>query len=320
MNYQLLNNDDDFVLNDSNDSNDTVVHYEDENDNYDDGYDSHDEIKFEIIDYDNGQEYTQIYEVPYKPPHSNEKRLICFSIINDEKCDYDKCCTYAHSLEEQMIDSDKKFIYQILLDKNLMNFYSLSNPKTDDLYQQLLFMTHLCKNCNNSKCTGGYNCRHGVNTASLKICRNDLLTGQCSNNIINISVPKGIIEKIKTSENSSPDDLFSSMEQYKGCINGHHLSERQLLPYYKYVHKKENSTKNQYQSVRYIDFNPLPGSFTSDNTYCNSNYNTMYYNNNNNMDETSSISTDEEISTLCHEITNLNHDYLSESSDSEKGI
>ena len=86
-------------------------------------------------------------------------------------------------LNEQIIDEDKKFIYQIILDKNLMNFFSMTNPKTNEIYKQLLFFTHVCDNCINNKCTGGYNCRNGVNDISLKLCKNDLLTGECLNKI-----------------------------------------------------------------------------------------------------------------------------------------
>lgn len=233
----------------------------DVNDNFSDGYDSNDEIKIEVTDTKNGNLYTHIYSVPFRPTHSNEKRLICFSIINDEPCAYGGNCTYAHSLREQRVDPDKNFIYQIILDKDLMNFFSMTNPKTDEIYKQLLFMTHVCESCTANKCTGGYNCRHGVNDPCLKICKNDLLTGQCLNKIIDVHVDNNIFHKIHRDGNPVV---------YKGCINGHHLTERKLLPYYKYVHQKENSKKNKYQSVRYIDINPLNRIF---NRQENNNYN-----------------------------------------------
>lgn len=241
---------------------------------YETGYDSDDEIKLEITDYKNGNQYTHIYSVPFKPTHSKQKRLICFSSINSDDCTYGNNCTYAHSLNEQRIDDERLFIYQIVLDKNLMNFYSPSNPKTDEIYKYLLFITHVCDNCSNNKCTGGYNCRHGICDNSLKICKNDLLTGQCLNKLVNIKIDDNIVDKI-SNISIARKDQFELSSEYKGCINGHHLTGRNLVPYYKYVHQKESSKKNKYQSVRYIDINPLNRIFNrnhDDDEFC-PNYN-----------------------------------------------
>lgn len=258
--------------------------------NYDEGYDSNDEIKLEITDYNNGNQYTHVYSVPFRPPHCNEKRLICFSIINNEECNYGSNCTYAHSLEEQRIDPEKMFIYRIILDENLMDFFSNTNPKTDDIYKHLLFATHICDKCSHKQCTGGYNCRHGINHPSLKICKNDLLTGKCLNKIIEIDVPQNIIQKISNNQDSNDKDSenFTTCEKYEGCINGHHLSHRKLIPYCKFVHQKETSKKNKYQSVRYIDIEPLRRIMK--NSTDNNRYD-PYNNMNNDSDE----STDEEI-------------------------
>lgn len=249
---------------------------------YDDGYESNDEIKLEITDDRNGSQYTHIYSVPYRPTHCNEKRLICFSIINNEKCNYGVNCTYAHSLEEQKIDPEKNFIYRIIIDKNLMDFFCITNPKTDDIYKQLLFATHICEKCIHRQCTGGYNCRHGINHPCLKICKNDLLTGKCLNKIIEMEMPKNIVNKII----GDCRDV-QMCEKYEGCINGHHLSQRKLIPYCKYVHQKENSRKNKYQSVRYIDIDPWRRIMKNDSI--------NRYNPNTNMAYESEESTDEEI-------------------------
>ncbi len=274
--------------------------------NSNDGYESNDEIKIEITDSKNGSQYTQIYSIPFRPTHCNEKRLICYSKINGEQCNYGNNCTYAHSLDEQVIDSDKKYIYQIILDVDLMNFYSLTNPKTEHIYKQLLLMTYVCENCLHKKCTGGYNCRNGVNSSSLKLCKNDLLTGECLNKIIEINVDNQIISKIKS-------DNFNCAEKYLGCINGHHLTNRNLVPYYKYVHFKENSKKNKYHSVRYIDINPL---------------NKLFKDNYNKDDTPSSFnefdkqesdsSTDEEINSWFQSMKHIDSDSDSETDDFKK--
>ena len=251
-----------------------------QDENYYDGYESADEINIEVTDCINGKLSTEVYTVPYRPTHCNEKRLICFSILNNEKCCYGNNCTYAHSLCEQIIDEDKKFIYQIILDKNLMNFFSMTNPKTEEIYKNLLFLSHMCENCKSKKCTGGFNCRNGVCDFSLKLCKNDLLTGECLNKVININVDPTIIAKLNFNN-------FEDNGTYQGCINGHHLTNRGLLPYYKFVHQKESSRKNKYQSVRYIDISPL-------NKIFKNNYSSGF-NNESNYCSDSESSTDEEI-------------------------
>jgi len=260
---------------------------EEYNTNYsDDGYESDEEMKLEIIDYENSDSEppkTEIYSVSFKPIHSNRKRLICYSTINNENCSYGDNCTYAHSLEEQVIDHDKKYIYQIVLDKNLMNFYDVNNPKTDEIYKYLLFLTRMCDVCIQKKCTGGYNCKYGVSHPFLKLCKNDLLMGECRNRIVEIPPEKFIIDKIKSDEVEIPDT-------YYGCLNGHHLTNRNLVPYYKYDHEKESVKKNKYQSVRYIDLEPAYHIVKSDNYY------NLNYKYNPNMSDTDSESdTDEEI-------------------------
>jgi len=252
-------------------------------DDYGDDYNNYsdDDVKIELTDCNNGNTYVHTYTIPFKFTRCNEKKLICFSTINNENCGYGTNCTYAHSLEQQIIDEDRKFLYQIILDKNLMNFFSMTNPKTEELYKQLLFLTHICSNCMNGKCTGGYNCRNGANNGSLKICKNDLLTGECLNKLIDINVDPSILEKINTG-------TFEQMPCYSGCLNGHHLTQRNLMPYYKYVHQKESSKKNQYQSVRYIDINSLNKLFRNE-------YNHLY---NNLYNGDSDSSTDEEINSL----------------------
>src|SRR5579872_2524743 len=203
------------------------------------------DLDLEIINTDeHGNVRTERYPIPYKPIYENEKRLLCYSTIHQAPCPYQKKCTYAHNLLEQKIDDERYFLYQIILDAKLMNFFSFTNPKTEELYKTLLFSTHVCDKCTASKCTGGYNCRNGIFDLTLKICRNDLMTGECLNKINKINVNPSILNKIGN---------ISIPQSYDGCINGHHLSTRGLLPYFKYVHLKEQSTKNQYQSVRYID-------------------------------------------------------------------
>lgn len=221
------------------------------------------DIKIEITEESSGKVYTQSYSIIPKS-NSNEKRLICFSTINNEHCIYGSNCTYAHNKTEQVIDVDRKFIYQIVLDANLMNFFSMTNPKTDEIYRNLLFLTNLCERCDGGKCTGGYNCRNGTSDRKLKLCKNDLLTGECMNKIIIIEVDKKITDKFKSFKSNE----FVLHSKYEGCINGHHLSLRGLMPYYKYVQKKEQQNKAKYQSSRRVDYDNIPSiiSFFEENS------------------------------------------------------
>jgi hypothetical protein len=236
-------------------------------DNFFDNLDSEsseDDIGLEITEYfPSGEERTHVCNVSSYLPYPNRKRLLCFSVIKGDACTYGDRCTFAHTLNEQIINIDKIYIYQIILDNNLMNFYSLTNPKTDDIYHQLLFYTHVCPKCISRVCMGGYNCKYGTHTPHLKICKNDLLTGECINKTIDIDVDEGIFEKITDIQKS---------EKYVGCINGHHLSSRNMVPYYTYVSKKEASNKTTYQSVRYIDINHI-NRLLRQGSWKNNNYN-----------------------------------------------
>ena len=249
---------------------------------------SDDEIKLEITDFIKGKERTKTVTIQQ---NSTKKRLLCFSVINNEHCNYGHYCTFAHTLSEQVIDSDMLYIYQIILDKNLMNFFSLSNPKTDQIYKKLLDFTKVCPKCITETCMGGYNCKYGTHDPCLKICKNDLLTGKCDNKLMDIPINNSILNKIeliskttgcsgpsgkttgcsgpsgKTTGCNGPLDKFEkaglSDAEYItdfipiGCMNGHHLSKRKLIPYLTYINEKNISKKTLHQSVRHINPNPI---------------------------------------------------------------
>ena len=222
----------------------------------DDSSESND-LDFEFVKVVNGKEYYKTYSVKKILSSSIKKRLLCFSVIHNTPCKFRSSdsrmneqhdgCTYAHTLDEQLIDYDRKFIYQITLDKYLMNFYSIANPKTDELYRQMIGMTYLCKKCQQNKCTGGYNCKHGANIPDLKICKNDLLTGQCFNITHRMKIDPNVITKIMDASDTIPCD------EYISCINGHHLTVRGLMPYYKHIQQQENNQRSTCHAVRYIN-------------------------------------------------------------------
>lgn len=160
----------------------------------------------------------------------SHKKILCTSKLIDNKCKYDKKCIYAHSLNEQKIDSERKYLYEIVLDKNLKKFNLSEGNLTDDFYKNLIFLTTYCENCKMNKCLGGLNCRYGVCNSYLKICKNDLLTGDCINAIREIKIPENYLIKALN---------YVRAPIYMGCINGHHLTPRGLPCYKNLISNKQ---------------------------------------------------------------------------------
>lgn len=199
----------------------------------------------------------EIFSVPYVHPSQKEKRILCNSFIKNTECKYTGKCAYAHSYQDQIINREKILIYQIFLDKNHMDFLNqCSNCKINEIYEELGFFTQFCMNCINNKCTGGYNCRNGAHNIFLKICKNDLFTGDCKNNTNEITKDKILLDKIKY-------DDFTECEKYIGCKNGHHLTTHGITPKFKYIHMKDSLIKKTYKSIRYIDLNPVTRLYNS---------------------------------------------------------
>ena len=90
--------------------------------------------------------------------------------------------------------------------------------------------------------------------------------------------------------------IFPKLKNIKVAINGHHLTHRNFVPYYKYIHQKDNCQKNTYKSMRYIDIDSVSRIFKYENKFPS-----QYFN-----DDESSESTDDEIDKLFQK----NKDYL----------
>lgn len=223
---------------------------------YDNESSSDNEICLEITECINGVKTTSIQNLNecYIPHH--HKRLLCNTVLLHTKCKYNATCKYAHSLSEQVIDYERELLCKIILDKNLFDYNKSTTSKTNEIYTNLKHFTTMCEYCQLGKCTGGFNCKYGANDSSLKLCKNDLYTGECLNKIILLNIPNFILNKIKDIE---PSDV------YKGCINGHHLSDRGMIPYCKHELIYESSKKNHYSSIRYIDLN-IAYNISNDNT------------------------------------------------------
>jgi hypothetical protein len=132
----------------------------------------------------------------------NIKKILCYNILNSNKCAYGNKCMFAHSLEEQKKDNYREFLINVILKSNdLSNINICEDSK---LLCELLIFTKECKNCLIKKCNGGYNCKYGTCVSDLKICKNDLITGKCKKEI-------------------NKENLC--------CSNGLHLTEKKIIPY-----------------------------------------------------------------------------------------
>lgn len=107
----------------------------------------------------------------------NKKKILCFNILNNKKCNYGNKCMYAHSLNEQKMEPIRHKAYTIIkFAKDLSNIDFIMDP---NLYETMLQLTKVCSLCNKNQCPGGYNCRNGVVNIKYKICYDDLVYGNC---------------------------------------------------------------------------------------------------------------------------------------------
>jgi hypothetical protein len=108
----------------------------------------------------------------------NYKKLLCNNIVDNKECCYGSKCSYAHTLDEQNIDWYRKNAYDILKSDTQLDNINLKINK--NLYKTLLGLTQLCPNCDEQKCTGGYNCKFGACHKKYEICFQDLNYGNCN--------------------------------------------------------------------------------------------------------------------------------------------
>ena len=129
-----------------------------------------------------------------------KNRMLCFNILNNNECSYQNRCRYAHFLEEQQLDDEKKRVIDMIKSETSLHDVNLTGP--DPLYKNLVNLTKLCNGCRDKTCTGGYNCRFGACHKDIQICYNDLQKGDCKNKTRGLR-----------------------------CENGIHLTLRNLVPY-----------------------------------------------------------------------------------------
>jgi hypothetical protein len=107
----------------------------------------------------------------------NYKKILCKNITSSGKCIYGNKCLYAHSLDDQNVEPIRVLAYSMVKDDNDLSSIDLSKKK--HLYSHLQSFSKLCQFCEEGKCTGGYNCKHGVCKKEYIICLIDLNKGTC---------------------------------------------------------------------------------------------------------------------------------------------
>lgn len=132
----------------------------------------------------------------------SKNRILCFNMLNSGECSYSFKCLYAHSLNEQYINNDRKKALDLLNGHYDLTDIDLIN--NTELQENLSALTKMCDNCIVKVCPGGYNCKFGACHKNVLICNADFQKGDCKNFI----------------ENGK-------------CINGFHLTLRNLVPYIK---------------------------------------------------------------------------------------
>lgn len=147
-----------------------------------------------------------------KNKKNNFKKLLCYNIVNNIKCVYKNKCMFAHNISEQLKETNREFIYNMIYTFNDLSNINIKENK--ELFEELMIFTKECKNCINKRCPGGYNCKFGVCVKELKICYNDLLNGKCTSTL---------------KEEILNDKLI------KRCSYGIHLTEKNLIPYYQRI-------------------------------------------------------------------------------------
>ena len=148
---------------------------------------------------------------PKKHDNRNHKKILCHNIITHGSCCYGQKCLYAHSLEDQNIDTNKKSIYDLIDSPDLS---SIDLQKNHSLYRSLLNLTKMCELCAQNKCTGGYNCKFGACSKKYNICLKDLNYGTCHTSCPNIHLTnKGLQpfynNTLKTPESQTHGTLLS---------------------------------------------------------------------------------------------------------------
>lgn len=115
----------------------------------------------------------------HKTTEKFKKRILCHNMVVSGCCPYGKNCVYAHSLDEQIVDEQRKYIYDMIREQK--SWKDVDLKLNISLLNELIQLTRTCYGCENNVCMGGYNCKNGAISTKMTICYNDLMQGFCGN-------------------------------------------------------------------------------------------------------------------------------------------
>jgi hypothetical protein len=162
----------------------------------------------------------------------NYKKLLCARFLNDKYCKYGDKCIYAHSREEQAIDSIRRHVLNCMICKT----YDKIDLKNERQYLELLRYATVCDKCENNTCIGGYNCANGTVDKKFMICKDNLIN-ICNNNCgkIHIREQSKDIKKIRSyryintgDNNSTPVIVEDDDEINDDDVEIIHILEQEL--------------------------------------------------------------------------------------------
>ncbi len=170
----------------------------------------------------------------------NNKKILCFNMLNYGKCNYGNKCDYAHSLSDQKIEPLRHKAYTIIKSaENLKNIDLIADKK---LYETLLQLTKMCSLCNRNLCPGGYNCRNGAINIKSKICYDDFMYGNCKRpNCLAVHLTKkGLVPYIKQQNVEKVQILQPQQQSLSQILAQQPVPQQQNLS----LPKLQNNEKN----------------------------------------------------------------------------
>jgi hypothetical protein len=233
----------------------------------------------------------------------NNKKILCFNMLNTNKCNYGNKCVYAHSLSDQKIEPIRHKAYTIIKGNQDLRNIDLMVDQT--LYETLLQLTKMCSLCNKHLCPGGYNCRNGAINMQSKVCYEDFMFGNCKrqNCLATHLTTRGFVPYNKQKNNhryreNNKINIFKEIEDPPQVNN--------ILEKYNYTNRFKNS-KYENNSKMYEDLDNVEGILLTEKFLL------ARFNKPLNNDDDSSMSEDEEQARLTIEYLNKDDDSTEES-------
>lgn len=175
-----------------------------------------------IMEDDDGK----IHEINIAGELNHPKNAMCSFLINNGLCKKMDTCHKCHDITKQRLQPIKNIIYKLLFNCHKIWSYPV-NQSMEKIYEGLLVHTKSCRKCENNKCIGGHNCHSGYSCNAAKICYQDLVFGNCQNQIYIVNF----------ADSKMPDDMNISNRLYECCENGHHITRKQMPSYQQFIMK-----------------------------------------------------------------------------------